>query len=232
MLRLRSPRIFALLVCGSCIVGFAQSSPRPSLPQYGQPPEDLANALVQMARASHTPLIAELVWPVPKIPTAEGVPLSPDRLNEIVKQAPGYEWKMEGKAVHFYNRQLRQARFNFINLEFPRYVIPPDLSELKLWFPGQAEGLLEGYTGGGMTTGFGDLLLAKEKLQTTTLEKVTPLEVLIHVANESPTFYTVLVFPDAAPTKREAEGRIVWQWGSLNEKVRPLYVESPASTRR
>ncbi len=38
----------------------AQSSPHRGLPQYGQPPEDLANALVQMARASHVPLIAEL----------------------------------------------------------------------------------------------------------------------------------------------------------------------------
>jgi hypothetical protein len=205
-----------------------QPPPQPPPPQYGQPPADLANALVQMARASHVPIIAELVWPLPKIPTAEGKPLNPGTLNELVKQAPGYEWKMEGKAIHFYNKKLRNARFNFLNLKFPRFTIPPDLSDLKLWLPGRAEGLLEGYTGeGGATSGFGDTLLGKQKLQRVTLENVTPLEVLVHVANESPTFYTVLVFPSAAPTKDEAEKRVVWQWGSLNEKLQPVYTQPP-----
>lgn len=47
---------------------------------------------------------------LPRIPTAEGVPLTPRKLNERVRQARGYDWKMEGKAVHFYNKKLRQAR--------------------------------------------------------------------------------------------------------------------------
>jgi hypothetical protein len=38
------------------------------------------------------------------------VPLTPEKLNERVRQASGYDWKMEGKAVHFYNKKLRQAR--------------------------------------------------------------------------------------------------------------------------
>lgn len=220
--------IAALVLCGSCASGSAQSSPHCGLPQYGQPPEDLANALVQMARASHVPLIAELAWPLPGILSAEGKPLNPDTLNELVKQAPEYEWRMEGKAVHFYNSKLRHAAFNFLNITIPRFTIPPDLSTLKLWFPSQAEGLLEGYTEqGGMTTGFGDTLLQKEKLQQVTLENVTPLEVLVHVANESPTFYTILVFPSVAPTRNEAEKQVVWQWGSLNEKLQPVYTQPP-----
>jgi hypothetical protein len=184
-----------------------------------------------MARAAHIPLIAELVWPLPTIPTAEGVPLTPDKLNELVKQSPGYEWKMEGKAVHFYNKKLRQARFNFLNFKIPRFTIPPDISTLELWFPGQAEGLLQGYTAqGGATTGWGDALLEKEKLQRDTLENDTPLEVLIHVANESPTFYVAIVFPRVPPTKDaaiEMKQGVVWQWGSLNEKLRAVGVQPP-----
>jgi len=227
MLRLRLLWIVASLLCGGCLSGSAQPSPhRP--PEYGQPPADLANALVQMARASHVPLIAELVAPLPEVPTAEGNPLTSEALNDLVKQATGYEWKMEGKAIHFYNKKLRQARFNFLNLKIARFSIPPNLSDLKLWFPGQAEGLLEGYSGiGGMTTGFGDTLLEKEKLQPEELENVTPLEALVHIANESPTFYTVLVFPSAAPTKNDVKTRVVWQWGSLNEKLTPLYALPP-----
>jgi hypothetical protein len=227
MPRLRWLSIAALIAFRCCTLAPAQSRFQHPAPQYGQPPEDLANALVQMARASHVPMVAELVWPLPSIPIAEGKPLNPDTLNELVKQSPGYEWKMEGKAVHFYNKKLRQARFNFLNLKIPRFTVPADLSMLKLWFPGQAIGLLEGYTAqGGATTGFGDTLLEKEKLQQVTLENVTPLEVLVHLANESPTFYTLLVFSSATPTKVEAK-RVVWQWGSLSEKLGPIYTQPP-----
>lgn len=231
MRQLRLFGIVAMLLCGSGAFGRVQSA-KPSLqpppPQYGQPPADLANALVQMARASHVPMIAELVWPLPNIPTAEGKPLTREALDDLVRQAPGYEWKMEGKAVHFYNKKLRQARLNFLNLKILKFTIPLDLSTLKRWFPGQAKGLLEGYSAqGGATTGFGDPLLEREKLRRVTLENVTPLDVLVHVANESPTFYTLIVFPSAAPTKNEAEKQVVWQWGSLNEKVQPVHLQPP-----
>jgi hypothetical protein len=45
--------IAALIVFRCCAIAPAQTSPHQPAPQYGQPPEDLANALVQMARASH-----------------------------------------------------------------------------------------------------------------------------------------------------------------------------------
>jgi hypothetical protein len=181
-----------------------------------------------MARAAHVPIIAELVWPLPEIPTAEGTPLTPERLNELVQQSPGYEWKMEGKAVHFYQRKLRRARCNFLNLGMSTFTVPPNLSDMKLWFPGWAIGLLEGYTpAGGAISGFPDGLLEKEKLQEAALHDVTPLSALIYVANESPTFYTVLVFPSDTPTKTDAEERVVWQWGSLNEKLQAVGTQPP-----
>ena len=214
----------AVAILSAAIASDAQQRHRP--PQFGQPPEDLANALVQMARSSQTPLIAELVWPLPKVPSAEGVYLNPKNLDRLLKSAPGYEWRMEGKAVHVFSRRLRQANYNFLNLSFPEFTTPPNLSDLKLWFPGRAVGLLEGYSGaGGAISGFPDDDLKSETLKRVILRNLTALKVLIYVANESPSFYTVLTFPNTKPTKQEAEHNVNWQWGSLHEKIKPIYAE-------
>ncbi|MGH9510564.1 MAG: hypothetical protein ACRD2U_00350 [Terriglobales bacterium] len=229
MLRPYSFLIAAMILVYPYSLAQDHSKAQRPAPSYGQPPPDLANALVQMARTSHVPLIAELVWPLPEIPTVEGVPLTPEKLNELLKKAPGYDWKMEGKTVHFYNKELRQARFNFLNCKFRQFMTPSNLSEMKLWFPGWPIGCLEGYPAvGGAISGFSDTMLEKEQLQRETLENVTALAALVYVANESPTFYTVLVFPSAMPTKRDAEQRVAWQWGSLNEKLGPIYTQPPA----
>jgi hypothetical protein len=200
-------------------------------PQSG-PPQDLANSLVQMARASHVALIAELVQPMPSVPTSEGKPLNSQSLNQLLQLAPGYEWKMEGKTVHFYNKKLRQARFNFLNLKFPRFTVPPNLNDFHLFFPGSAMGLLEGYTGeGGVSGGLGNALLEEETLKSETLLNVTPLEVLLHLADESPKFYAVVVFPNAAPKKIEAEKQVIWHIGSLKEKLQPIFTQTFQPTR-
>ena len=227
MLRLHASLLVAVL--GVACTGFAQGNKKPErpAPQYGQPPQDLANALVQMARASHVPLIAELALPLPMIPTSEGVPLDAATLKQLVKQAPGYTWENDGKAIHFYSKKLRNARYNFLHVKFDRFTVPPNLSDLKLWLPGRATGLLQGFSGeGGATTGFGDPQLENKKLQRATLQNVTPLEVLAHIANESPTFYAVIVFPGITPTKDQAEKQVSWHWGSLDEKLKPLYTQS------
>ncbi len=213
------------LLLGACIPACSQSGLQRQIP-YGPIPADLANALAQMARSSHVPIVAELAQPLPMVPMAEGTPVSENSLNELVKQAPGYEWEMDGRVVHFYNKKLRVAPFNFLNLRFSRFTVPPNLSELKLWFPGRAIGLLEGFTAeGGAISGFGDAELEKQKLERTTLENITPLEVLLHVANQSPSFYAIIVFPNPAPSRRQVEQQVHWFWGSLNEKLAPLYVQ-------
>jgi hypothetical protein len=220
-----SARIVGLLVLGSCFAS-AQTKPPQPAPEYGQPPADLANALVQMAKNSHVPLIAELVWPLPNVSPPGGTPANEEALNRLVQAAPGYDWKFEGKALHFYNKRLHDAKFNFLNCKFPRFTIPPNLSDLKLWFPPRSIGLLEGYTGeGGAISGFRDESLGKQSLQRAVLENVTPLQVLFHVADESPTFYTVLVFPSAHPSRSDAENRVNWQWGSLSEPQKPIYAQ-------
>jgi hypothetical protein len=225
-MRLSSTIFSVLLISVACLFGGALSSSQDQPIQYGPIPGDLANALAEMARASRVPIIAELARPLPHITMTNGAKVSDDSLNQLLAQAPGYEWKREGKTIHFYNKQLRAARFNFLNLRIPRFTVPINLSELKLSFPGRAIGLLEGFTAeGGVVIGPGDTELAKEKLQQVTLENKTGLEILLHVANESPTFYTIMVFPKSIPTKKQAELNVSWFWGSLHEKSVPLYVQ-------
>lgn len=111
-----------------------------------------------------------------------------------------------------------------MHMKFPQFTVPPNLSDLKLWLPTRAVGLLEGYTAeGGATTGFGDTALEKKKLRRTILRDATPIDVLVHAANESPTFYTVLVFPRVDLTRNQAEKEVPWFWGSLNAPAKPLY---------
>lgn len=218
-------RLFVVLlsyfVLVSCSSGQEQQRQMPE-----SLPNDLANALVQMARRSRTPLVAELAQPLPKITTFNGAAMTPDALDQLVKVAPGYAWRMEGKTVYFYCSELRNAKYNFLNLTFPRFTIPANVSDFKLWFPARAVGLLEGHTAeGAAISGFGDSLLSKQPLQQATLENVTPLQALFHVANESPTFYSVLVFPSAAPSRSDAEKHVSWNWGSLNEPPKPIYIQ-------
>jgi hypothetical protein len=230
MLRLASFLFASMLLLSPYAGAQGQPSTHRRAPQGPNlPPKDLANALVQMARAAHVPITAELVWTLPEIPTAEGIPLTPERLNELVEKSPGYEWKMEGKVVHFYNKKLRESRFNFLNFKIPRFTVPPDVSTLQLWFPGQAQGLLKEYAAqGGATSGWGDPQLEKDKLRQVSLENVTPLDVLVHVANESPTFYIAVAFPSIPATKNAAiKQTVVWQWGSLNEKLHALGMQPP-----
>lgn len=198
--------------------------------QYGPVPADLANALVQMAHESQVPLVAELVWPLPHVHSADGTPVTKQTLDQLVEQAPDYEWSMEGRVLHFYNKKLRQARFNFLNCNFTRFTVPPNLSEFKLWFPTRAIGLLEGFTGDGAAiSGFPEAQFQKQSLQPATLDNVSALRVLLDVANEAPMFYTLLTFPSGAPTKEEAKGKVNWQWGSLDEGLKPIYTQPPGS---
>jgi len=225
-MRLSSPIFSVLLVAVACLFGGAQSPSQYQPIQYGPIPGDLANALAEMARASRVPIIAELAQPLPHITMTNGAKVSDVSLDQLLAQAPGYEWKREGKTIHFYNKQLRVARFNVLNLLIPRFTVPINLSELKLSFPGRVNGLLEGSAAeGGVVIGPGDTELAKEKLQQVTLENKTGLEILLQLANESPTFYTIVVFPKSTPTKKQAEHNVSWFWGSLNEKSVPLYVQ-------
>ena len=111
-MRLSSPIFSVLLVAVACLFGGAQSPSQYQPIQYGPIPGDLANALAEMARASRVPIIAELAQPLPHITMTNGAKVSDVSLDQLLAQAPGYESKREGKTIHFYNKQLRVARFN------------------------------------------------------------------------------------------------------------------------
>ena len=214
------PASFALPVLLALCSNALATSPPPLAQQ------DLANALVEMARTSRTPLIAELAWPLPMVPSAKGLPLDPEHLDSLLRYAPGYKWEVFGRLVYFYNSKLQRARFNFLKLKFPLFTMSPNLSQLKLWLPPRAVGLLEGYNSeGAVMTGLGDAQLEKDSLPKVTLHDVTPVDVLMTAAKDSPTFYSLIIFPSATPTRSQAEKQVNWQWGSLADKPHHIYAQ-------
>jgi len=219
----------ALLLSRSSV--HAQRDPLAEVITCQSTSSDLANTLAEVAWRTHLPMIAELSQPLPRIEVAEGTYVVKDLLQSIARQAPGYEWRSEGQVVQFFSRQLKDAKFNFLNLTFPRFVMPPNLSELKLTFPTLEYGLLQGLSGGGMIVdGFGDVALEKDSLPPATLEGATGREILIRAANERPTFFTVIVFPNNDPTKKQMEIDINrnWFWQALKgQGAGPLYVQPP-----
>jgi hypothetical protein len=220
--------VLAFSVCGAPTC--AQGSPVDGAVHHEKITGDLANALARVAWLCHVPVIAELAQPLPNIQIAEGTEDAKDLLKEVARQAPDYKWDATGKVIFFYNKKLREAKFNFLNLRFPRFSMPVNLSELKLTFPTREYGLLlQGYSGGGIvTTGFGDAMLEKDLLQPAILKNVTGREILLQAANESPTFFTVIVFPNAEPTKKQVERDMNrnWFWQALkDEHLKPLYVQ-------
>jgi hypothetical protein len=194
---------------------------------------DLVNVLAQVAWLSQLPIIAELAQPLPKVQIAEGSHSVEYLLQTIAQQSPGHQWEAEGKAVHFYNEKLKGAKSNFLNLTFPRFTMPGNISELKLTFAAREYGLMQGHSGGGIvTTGFGDAVLEKDLLQHTVLENITGREILLRATNESPTFFTAIIFPNAAPTKRQMELDMNrnWFWQALKgQRPGHLYVQAPAA---
>ena len=189
---------------------------------------DLANALAHLAVRSRTPLLAELAQPLPRVALRPDAPLNKDTLDELVKQAPTCKWTMEGSVVHFYDKKLKTAENNLLNLHFRTFTMPRNVSDLKLWLPGRAVGLLQGIDAeGGAISGFPDSALANDNLQQISLRDISPLQVLLHAAKQSPSFYTIIVFPSDRPTKSQAERQVSWYWGSLRAPAAAIYVQPP-----
>lgn len=192
---------------------------------------NLADALYQVAWLAHVPLIAELAQPLPSVEISQGTYIVKDLLQTLARQAPAYEWRSEGKAVHFYNSRLAAAKFNFLNLRFPRFTMPGNLSDLKLTFPTREYALLQGSTGESIIIeGFGDPLLERNTLSAAVLENITGREILFRAANERPTFVSIVVFPNDDPTKKQVEVDMNrnWFWRALSSpRPVPFYVDPP-----
>jgi hypothetical protein len=121
-------------VSGACSIAEAQTGSLTDVVSCQETSLDLANMLVQVSRVSQMPIIAELAQPLPNVELSEGTYVVRDLMHAIVRQVPGYDWESKGKVLYVYNRQLKDAKFNFLAIEFPTFVIPPNISELNSHF--------------------------------------------------------------------------------------------------
>jgi hypothetical protein len=235
MMRHRLHLIVALLFVVNCSSAFAQSDLLSQTIAHASLWGDLANVLAQVAHSGRIPMVAELAQPLPDIKVPGGSHTGRHLLDLIARQAPGYTWELKGPVVHFYNRRLSQAKFNFLNPQFRQFSMPRNVSELKLWFPTLEVGLLNGRdTSGAAISSFPNPELEKSRLRPEGLIKVTGREILIRAATECPTFFTVIVFPGAVPkTAKEVEQtNLNWYWWSFNEELRHMYIQHPHRDRR
>ncbi len=209
--------LLAATILATCPRGGAQSLPLSDVVSFQPISSDLAETLAQAAWRAHLPMIAELAQPLPRIEVSEGTYVVKDLMQGIIRQAPEYKWESDGKIIHVYNTKLREARFNFLNLKFARFITPPNVSEFELTFPTLENGLLQGTSGGTAISGFGDPSLEKDRLQPAVLENVTGRQILSRVANESPSFLTIIVFPNDNPTEKQMKRDMNrnWFWQAL-----------------
>ena len=222
--------IVALLFVINCSAANPQSDLLSQPMAHASVRGNLANVLAQVAHSGRIPMVAELAQPLPDIKVPGGSDAGRHLLDLIAHQAPGYTWELNGSVVHFYNRRSIQAKFNFLNFQFRQFSMPRNMAEFEYKFPNQIIWLMNGYDGlGGAFEGFYNKELEKNRLQPGGLIKITGRKILFRAATESPTFFTVIVFPSAAPkTAKEVEQTTLnWSWWSFNEELRPLYIQPP-----
>ena len=234
MMRRRIHPIFVLLFVINCSSANAQDDSLRQALAHASLWGNLANVLAQVAHSDRIPMVAELAQPLPDIKVPGGTHTGRQLLDLIAHQAPGYTWELNGSVVHFYNSQLIQAKVNFLNFQFRQFSMPRNMTEFEYKFPTQIIGLMNGYDGlGGAFEGFYKKELEKDRLRPEGLIKVTGREIFFRAATESPTFFTVIVFPSAAPkTAKEAEQtNLNWYWWSFNEKLEYMYIQHPHEDR-
>lgn len=232
----RRSLVVVIVICICGVLGASDRNPLNQAVRCDPMATDLANALMRVAWLSRVPIIAELAQPLPSVDVSQGTYIVKDLLDGIARQSPGYDWRVEGKAVHFYSKRVKDAKSNFLNLRFPEFTMPSSVSHLKLTFPGREFALFEGSPGGSMIIeGFGDPVLEGDSLQAKRLENVTGREILVRAVDERPTFATVLIFLNDDPTKKQVELDMNrnWFWQALNaEHPDPIYVQPPLKDSR
>jgi hypothetical protein len=172
-------------------------------------------ALLDIAKAYHRPIIGELVKPIPSAIVLDviGKRNERDALVSLAAQCPGYIWYEKNGVIVFGNERLLRAPGNPMNAKLRAYTIPSNLSIFKLTFPGAVESAGSPSTGaGGFVNGFG---LPEDLSPPLTVEEVKDMEarnIMIKVAAEVGDFFSVIILPSDKPTKSSLGDKAFIAW--------------------
>ena len=227
--------VLRIVVAVSMLVGIDAKCPAQSLDiatAHDQVSGNLPELLRFVAQHYRVPVVAELALPLPEhLRIRPGTNSATEVLQELLKSAPDYQFEVIGRnVVHFYRSDITEAPQDFLNLRFRQFTMPPNVSDLKVFLRAKVYALRKGLQGiGVVTSGFGEPELAGDTLPHLEMKDVSGREILLRAAEESPTFYTVLVFLDKHANTEASMNYASqhWFWGSARpmKDNKPMYIQ-------
>lgn len=175
---------------------------------------NLAEVLLTISTRFHISILGEMVAPIPVnlLLNLSVFKDGPQALDELVKEQPDYSWysTKEGVVV-FGQRKLLAAAGNPMNVRLKTYRMPTDLNIFKLTFPNAvATANDKAKAEGGVVTGIGLPPEMSPPLSKMVLNNVTAREVLIKVATDVGTLYSVIVLPTSQPKDLRQQAFLTW----------------------
>jgi hypothetical protein len=98
---------------------------------------NLAELLRFVAEQYRVPMVAELVNPLPsQLVIESGQDTAIGLLQKVLTQVPGYRYEVtNGQIIHFYARDVVNAKGNLLNIGIKHFTMPNNLSDFKLLLP-------------------------------------------------------------------------------------------------
>ena len=131
-----------IIVALLCPMGAAQSVVTSQLSSLHTPVELAAQSgnmvalLTFIADKFNVSVAAELARPFQAVMSIPGGQHSLEEiLDDVLRQAPGYEWADKEGTLWIYQRNLVKAKRNFLNLPLRVFNMPSNLGELKRFLP-------------------------------------------------------------------------------------------------
>jgi hypothetical protein len=203
--------------------------------QHGPSSGNLAELLRFVAQNYKVPLIAELANPIPqRVVLDSGQDTLSQVLDKLLTQAPNYTAEIVGgNVVHFYRRDVLDARGNLLTIRIQHFAMPANLSDFKLLLPATISNARQGLpAGGAVISGFPSTEMEKAHLSERVVDNVCGRELLLRAAQETHAFYTIVVFEDPKCTSDHCfdYANQHWFWGLLNGALNeaPIYIQAPS----
>ena len=178
----------------------------------------LQEALVQIAKVYHLATVIELGQPLPSVRIPAGTMSARQALALVAKSDVGYDWRLHGSVIHFYDKKLRIEPLNFLNWRLDKFAISGTVADVDLRLKSELNKLRDRVIAeGGLIVGLRPTELARDRLPTVVLRDVTARQVLFRVADMNPHFYTVVVFPRrSSVTRADLDQAFAnWRWAAV-----------------